>query len=116
MHLSNLFKKRKQGSLGLHWYKGKSFLWNLVQFIINFDLINNDGKFKEGDVVRYNWMAKVVLGKKFLNGEEVWRKSLLVTEVLYSSKSNVEYLVLLNSEVQGSCAMFWLRKAYWWEI
>lgn len=111
-----LFGKEK-GGLGLHWYKGKSFRWNLVQFIINFNLISNNGKFKEGDVVRYNWMAKVHLGKYFLkDGKNVWNRNLMVTKVLNKYKSNIEYMVCDTPEIKSGCACFWIRKAYWWEI
>jgi hypothetical protein len=103
--------------LRLDWYKGQSFMWNVVQFIINNGLINHKGKFKEGDKVRYNWMAKIQLGKDYLNGEGVKNKTLEVTHVLYKSKSNVNYKVVgSDNNDDGGCATFWLRKAYWWEI
>lgn len=114
MHMPRLFRKEK-GSIGLYWYKGKSFRWNLVQFIINFSIINNNGKFKEGDIVKYNWMAKVQLGERFLREKKAYNKLLIVTKILNKSESNVEYMHALDPQGIGSCACFWLRKAYWWE-
>lgn len=104
---------KKEKSIKLHWYKGKSFAWNLVQFLINFNLFQHRNKFKEGDIVRYNWKAKVHLSSLFKNG---WISSgnLLVTDIKYKDRSGVEYKAYGDDD--GSCDPFWLRKAYWWEL
>lgn len=109
--MPRLFKKR-EGSIGLHWYKGYSFMWNLIQFIINFNLIDNRGKFKEGDLVKYNWRAKIHLKSLFDNGW-ITTEALVVTAITYSDKSGVEYITP-KGEPNG-CDPFWLRKLYWWE-
>lgn len=90
-----------------NWYSGRSFKWNLVQFLIDNNLFHNHGKFKSGDKVRYNWKAKIQIKSA------MWRKSdsgtLTVSEVVYKNKSGVLF-------VEGSgCDVFWIRKAYWWE-
>jgi hypothetical protein len=104
--MPRLFKK-EEGSVGLHWYKGRSFMWNLVQFMIYFKLFHHRGKFKVGDKVRYNWKAWVRI-KSALWGESD-KGTLTVSEVLYKDKSNVGF------EEGGGCDVFWIRKAFFWE-
>lgn len=100
------------------WYKDESFMWNVVQFIINNDLCDHKGKFEEGDVVRYNWKAMVQIGSLFRKGgfyDGRHKRNLLITGSEYKSKSNYNYIEYGTNE-RGSTDAFWLRHAYWWEL
>lgn len=77
----------------------------MANFILTHFPHRNDGRFKKGDVVKYNWMAKSIIGSAIKNK----LKPMTVERHLYSDKSNVEFTNL------DSCASFWVRKLYFWE-
>jgi hypothetical protein len=105
MHMPRLFKREK-GSIGMHWYKGKPFIWNVVQFMINFNLFTNHGRFKVGDKVRYNWKAYVLIKSALWRKED--HETLTVSEIVRNG-SGVAF-----KEGSG-CDAFWIRKAFFWE-
>jgi hypothetical protein len=42
-----------------NYQKGKGLRYNLIHFFICKDWFSKKGKFKVGDKVKYNWMAKI---------------------------------------------------------
>lgn len=102
---------KSEGKLYLpRWKDHKGFLYYFVQWLIIFSVImpfvfSNNGKFKIGDRVKYNWKANIKL-KSIVEKRENIR---IVSKALYKDKGNVEFT---NGD---SCACFWIRKCYFWE-
>jgi hypothetical protein len=95
----------KREKLKFMYQKENGLIFNLIHFFICKNWFDNTGKFKVGDKVKYNWMAKVMIASVVKRKED---KTLTVSKVICNGQ-NVEF-----EECSGSSA-FWLRKAYWWE-
>jgi hypothetical protein len=89
------------------YQKGKGLLYNLVHLFIAKDIFNNVGKFKVGDKIKYNWMAKVYIPLA-MKLDKRRDQTLTISEV-YCKGENVNFIEGCGASV------FWLRKAYWWE-
>ena len=88
------------------WYRDMSLKKNIVQFLINKRIYENDC-FKVGDVVSYNWRAKWHLGNVY---KERAGKRLKITHITYyPSDYTFGYYVDENGEI-GSCDSFWISK------
>lgn len=92
------------------WYARSPLLHYIVQWIIYLSIfypfLRNDGKYKVGDKVRYNWKGKVHIYTVTDHKGDITRT---VSEVLFESKSNLSF-------TDGSgCAAFWVRRKYFWE-
>jgi len=81
----------------------------IIRYIIENMPYRNKGKFKEGDIVKYNWMAKTDI--KTAIQDEIGH-SLLITNIQkYSDNSETcSYVNMITGE-QSSCDVFWLTKA-----
>jgi len=93
--------RRKDHRTFLHYF----VQWLIILSAIMPFLFSNNGKFKVGDRVKYNWKANIQL-KSIVDKRDRTRT---VSKVLYVDKGNVEFT---NGD---SCACFWIRKCYFWE-
>jgi len=84
------------------------FYWllhGLVQWMIDKDLFHHRGKFNPGDIVVYNWKAKIYIASAIENDLE----PRTVVDVIYDDKSGLEF-------IDGDTTdPFWMRKLHWWE-
>jgi hypothetical protein len=85
----------------------------IVHFIIVKGLFQNTGKFKPGDIVKYNWKARYYLGKTFLNSQHKNGLKQIVSIITYKDGSQAANYVDMDDETEeGSCDVFWIKKAY----
>lgn len=84
----------------IHW-----FLEWLVYRLIDLKINLNRNNFKPGDLLKYNWKAKVILWSIIKKG----LKPRVMLEYLYPDNLRVEF------EDGDTCSSFWLRKLYFWE-
>lgn len=130
--MRNLFKKSPEIRLTFkEWVFGNNYGWKweylkqignnpiiitLSNLCIYFDWFGNNNKFKSGDRVKYNLFARANLHTLEEMKKGKFRK--VYTFICYpewsKSKSNCEYKDENGNE--GGCAVYWLRKAYFWEI
>ena len=88
-------------------------LYAVVFWLIKHNLCQNVGKFKEGDLVTYNWKAKYYINSVYKDEcKEGIKKITSITK--YSDSECCDYVNLSNGD-DGSCDVFWIRKYYWWE-
>jgi hypothetical protein len=101
-------------TLKYHLHKIKPLHW-LVWQLIKFGFCHNKGKFKPGDLVKYNWKAWTYIHLAI----DLPKRGILVVEG-YSKwskdQSHCEY-TRLNDPTHDikACDTFWLRRIYWWE-
>lgn len=80
-------------------------LYNLVQWMIDKDLFHHRGKFKPGDIVVYNWKAKMHIASAIEDDLE----PRVIMNIIYEDGSGLEF-------ADGDTTdPFWVRKAHWWE-
>jgi len=85
----------------------------IVHFIIVKGLFQNIGKFKQGDIVKYNWKARFYLSKSFLNSHNKNGLKQIGAIFTYKDGSQCAHYVDMDDETdEGSCSVFWLTKAY----
>lgn len=93
------------------WYARSASLRYVIAWIIWLstfsDYIANRGKFKVGDRVKYNWMAKVQLYSPNYHGDFEGIRA--VTEILYHDESGLQFSDDTSSDP------FWVRALYFWE-
>jgi hypothetical protein len=95
--MKNLFKLRKNPIL----------TWYIQKVMLNFFSERHDGDyFKEGDKVKYNWMAKVIIGGlNYVNLDYVYT----VRYVKYGKGTNVEFY---GNKIASGASCFWLRHVH----
>ena len=88
-----------------------SWLYRLVFFCIKKGWFTNAGKFKQGDLVKYNWKSRVYINSIYEgNKGKVFQ---VESTKLYTDESDIVYFS--NDSNKDSASSFWLRKLYWWE-
>ena len=86
----------------------RKFAMALVHFIIENEWLQNRGRFKPGDKVKYNWMAKVYISTAIEHKKE---QTLTITKLLCDDLSGVDYEYQEEGQIKtGSCDPFWLTK------
>ena len=89
-------------------------LYAVVFWLIKHNLCQNTGKFKEGDLVTYNWKAKYYIDTVYKNERELGIKKITSITKYSDGSEGCDYINLSDGDESG-CDVFWVRKCYWWE-
>jgi hypothetical protein len=101
-----IFKKIKK-------LKSKPLLYTVVHFIIEMNWFNQTGKFKEGDLVKYNWKAKAYIRSVYDREKSIKKITKIIT--YKSGSESCEYTPIDKKGYSSGCDVFWIRKCYLWE-
>jgi hypothetical protein len=83
----------------------------LVGVMIRKRLFVHQGKFKEGDIVIFNWKARVTIASAI---REQLGPHIIINIIKYKDNDGIEWKDHKYYGTSGSDA-FWLRKIYFWE-
>lgn len=84
--------------------RNRQFIKALIHFFIDNNYFSNKGRFKVGDQVRLNWMAKYFIWSAI---KDDWGKTFIVDRV-WCQGENVDFI---NDDYGNGAAAFWLRPA-----
>ncbi len=91
-----------------------ALMYRLVFWLIKNNRCQNTKKFKEGDLVVYNWKAKYYLGFLYFQEREGGIKKITAITKYSNGSESCDYINLSNNDRSG-CDVFWVRKCYFWE-
>ena len=97
-------------------YQNPILLFIINNYFLKFHSGANDGTFKPGDKVKYNWMAMVVLGESYILDKTCINSFTIKGYPEWSrDKGNVEFLEGQWCDRAGDmnfdgCSCFWITK------
>jgi hypothetical protein len=95
--------------------KIKNWITNRLAYIVGVmireNLFTHKGKFKIGDIVTYNWKAKIIIASAI---KDYPGPHIITSVISYTRSDGIEWKDHKFYGTSGADA-FWLRKVYFWE-
>ncbi len=77
----------------------------IIYLMIKYNLFSNVGKFKEGDIVKYNWKAKYHINTVYERENKPMRILSTTSRISYETCDYIS-----DDSSISSCDVFWLTK------